>query len=432
MKIMRITSFIILFLLATLTSSAQTSFRNAEPTRSTITPYNKAADAAVENIAASTFIEQVKEWEITEEGKCFTSRFTMPIAWLNRQVLVRIGRSTSAFEVEVNGQKVGYAPSGAVATEFNVTKLLHTGKNDLAIRHIDAVENGVSTLHRSSKPAIEEVMIVCQPVIRVRDIICSTTINDLGEGVAEFAVAVKCDALNPKSSTINYTIRQNDTIVLARGRRDIALDMRREDTVRFVARIPKASLWSSASPQMLTLDLDNRINGRASEFIRHHFGVRSADFQFGKLYVNRRAVDLRLTNYDGKQPLDTLVVGDRNGIVIDAAMASDSLLGECDRRGIYVFVRAAIDTRSFDPSIRRNGNPSNNPQWVDTYLGLNRAALYATRHHPSVVGFVIAEGESSGYNIYESYLMMKSLERRLPVVYEGAKGEWCSDQIVIR
>jgi beta-galactosidase len=95
-------------------------------------------------------------------------------------------------------------------------------------------------------------------------------------------------------------------------------------------------------------------------------------------------------------------------------------------------VRASLDSRNAGNSIRRGGNPTNNPQWVDTYLSLNRSALYATRHHPSVVGYAVANGTTTGYNIYESYLLMKSLEPRLPIIYEGASGEWCSDRLPFR
>lgn len=431
---MRITAIVISLLLSVSHLAAQpyVAQRNAEPTRSAIVPYNKAHDAATGNIAASTYIERVTEWTTSEDGRTFSSHITLPVAWLNRQVLVRIGRSTSAYEIEVNGQNIGYAASGAVASEFNVTKTLHTGKNDLVIRHVDSPANSLSTTHTTSKPSIGDVVVVCQPVIRVRDIICSTRINDAGEGVVEVAIPVKCDALNPKSATINYILRLNDTMVLARGKRDIALDMRREDTVRFVARVPKEALWSASSPQIATLDLDNRINGRASEFIRRNIGIRAADLQHGRLYINRRAVELRLTDYDPSRNLDEQLTPNFNGIVCSADVATETLLDECDRRGIYVFVRASLDSRPFGQSIRRGGNPTNNPQWVDTYLSLNRATLYATRHHPSVVGYAIANGTTAGYNIYESYLLMKLLEPRLPIVYEGAAGEWCSDRLPFR
>ncbi len=431
---MRITAIVISLLLSVSHLAAQpyVAQRNAEPSRSAIVPYNKASDAAVANIAASTYVERVTEWATSEDGRSFSARITLPVAWLNRQILVRVGRSTSAYEIDINGKNVGYAASGAVASEFNVTKALHTGKNDLVIRHIDSPTNSLSTSYATSKPSIGDVVVVCQPVIRVRDIVYSTRINDSGEGVVEFAIPVKCDALNPKSATINYILRLNDTTVLARGKREISLDMRREDTVRFVARVPKEALWSASSPQIATLDLDNRINGRASEFIRRNIGIRAADLQHGRLYVNRRAVDLRLTDYDPSRSLDEQLGTHANGIICSADVATEALLDECDRRGIYVFVRASLDSRNAGNSIRRGGNPTNNPQWVDTYLSLNRSALYATRHHPSVVGYAVANGTTTGYNIYESYLLMKSLEPRLPIIYEGAAGEWCSDRLPFR
>ena len=54
------------------------------------------------------------------------------------------------------------------------------------------------------------------------------------------------------------------------------------------------------------------------------------------------------------------------------------------------------------------------------------------KSHPSVIGYIIGKGGTTGINVYESYLRMKSLENRLPILYEGANGEWCTDKVKIR
>ena len=408
-------------------------FSGTEPPRSIITPYGRAVDAQSGNPAQSNYVAKLAEWVISEDGREYSSSFAVPVWWLNRQVIVRVGSSTSSYEVLVDDKVVGSAASGATPVEFNVTKLAKEGRHTLKVRQTDAEQNRVNALMRAGvQPKIEGIEVICQPSIRVRDILCATTINNKGEGVAEFGLVIKCDALNPKRARIGYTLHLNDTTVLSRGFKDVALDMRREDTVRFMAIVPQNSLWSVKNPHSLILDIESRMDNRPVECLRHKVGVRAADMAEGQFCLNYQPLPLKLGNYNPSQPLAEQVSAEINGLVIPAYYATESLLDSCDKAGILVFVQTAIDTIPLGESIRRGGNPSNDPFWLETYLSFNRAAYYTTRHHPCVVGYAIAAGKSNGINIYESYLLLKGIEKRLPIIYEGAGGEWCSDEITIR
>ena len=430
---------IILFIAAIfagLTTSAQSlaePFYRTEPFRAAVTPYGRSADAAQGDPSRSNYVAKLAEWSISEDGKEYSSSFAVPVWWLNRQVIVRVAHASSAYEVLVDGRTMGIATSGAAPVEFNVTKAATEGRRQLTIRLIDAEQNRINKLCREgAKPSVEGVSVICQPSIRIRDIVCSTTINDSGEGIAEFGLVVKCDALNPKRTRIGYTLYLNDTTVLARGYNDIALDMRREDTVRFMARLPQTALWSCQNPHQMTLDIESRMDNRIAECLRHKVGVRAADVADGKFYLNYQSQPLRLVDYNPAQSLDEQLATGANGVVVPMDYATEELLNMCDSRGVLVFVLAAIDTIPLGENIRRGGNPSNDPFWLNTYLAFNRAAYYTTHRHPCVVGYALAAGKTTGINVYESYLMLKTLEPRLPIIYEGAGGEWCSDNLTIR
>ena len=432
-KIMKII-LLLLAIFALGTTSAQSlvlPFDRTEPFRTPIIPYGRAADAEAGDVTRSNYVAKLAEWSVSEDGKQCSTSFAVPVWWLNRQTLVRVGRSTSAYEVLVDNRVVGYACSGATPVEFNITKLAKEGRHTLTIRQIDAEQNRVAEQF-SLEPLVEDVAVVCQPTIRVRDIKVSTTLNDADEGVAQFAVAVKCDALNAKRARIGYALHLNDSTVVAKGYSDISLDMRREDTLRFVARIPKSSLWSLRNPHLVSVELETRIDNRPAEYVSQKIGIRSADVVFGKMHLNRLPLELKLSDYDPTKPIAEQVTAPYNGVVVPAYYATDKLLSECDRVGIAVVVRTAINTLTLGDHIRLGGNPSNDPFWLESYLSFNRAAYYTTRNHPSVLGFAIAAGKTTGINAYESYLMLKTLEPRLPIIYEGAAGEWCTDKITIR
>ena len=434
MKIMRII-LLLAAILVTATTSAQSlmqPFENAQPARRAVVPYGRATDAKIANPANSNYVAKLSEWNISADKSSYETTFAVPVWWLNRQVIVRVGHASSAYEVFVDNRRVGYAASGATPAEFNITKYAKEGRHQLEVRLVESEHNLINAHYKGAAPSVADVMVLCQPTIRVRDIVTSTTLNDAGEGLVLVSMVVKCDALNPKRSEINYTLRLNDTTVLTNGSRKVGLDMRREDTVRFSARVPVEGLWSQDNPHSLILDIENKIDNRPAEYIHCSLGVRAADVVDNRLQINNRPATLKLRNYNPQQSLESHITDGYTGVVMPSYYATDTLLDSCDAMGIPVFIQAAICTTSLGDNIRLGGNPSNNPFWLNTYLELNCMAYYSTRHHPSVVGYAIADGTTTGINVYESYLLLKRLETRLPIIYEGNCGEWCSDNITIR
>lgn len=434
MKFMKIITLLLsIFALCPLCAQTlEEPFSGSEPFRSRIVPYHTAQAAAAGDATASTYVAKLAEWSTSEDGREYDSSFAVPVWWLNRQIIVRVGRVSSSYEVLVGGKSVGFVGSGAVPVEFNVTKAVVEGRNTLQIRLTDTPLNSVGVTSAPFKVDTAAVEVVCQPTIRVRDIFCSTDINDAGAGVVEFGVVMKCDALNAKTSRIGYQVKDGASAVLVRGYKDITLDMRREDTLRFAARVPQEVLWSKKSPALVTVEIENVIDNRPAEYICQTMGLRAVDVQPGKLFVNHLLERLSFVDYDASKPLQEQLTETKNGIILPVWHATDSLLTECDKAGIMVFVRAAISTNTLGDNIRIGGNPSNDPQWINSYLTINRAAYFTTRHHPCVVGYILAEGTTSGTNIYDTYLMLKSLNPRQAVVYEGANGEWCSDTVPFR
>lgn len=434
MNFMKIIALLLsIFTLGTLSAqSLEAPFSGTEPFRSRIVPYHSAQAAAAGDASASTYVAKLADWSISEDGKEYSTSFAVPVWWLNRQIIVRVGRVASSYEVLVGDKSVGTVGSGAVPVEFNVTKAVVEGRNTLHLRLTDSPLNSVGVTSAPFKVDTAAIEVISQPTIRVRDIFCTTDINDVGAGIVEFGVVMKCDALNAKSSRIGYIVKDGASAILVRGYKDITLDMRREDTLRFVARVPQEVLWSVKSPATVTVEVENVISNRPAEYISRTMGLRAVDVQGEKLFINHLLERLSFVDYNASKPLKEQLTEGKNGVVVPVWDATESLLDQCDKEGVMVMVRAAISTLALGDNIRVGGNPSNDPQWKESYLSLNRAAYFATVHHPCIVGYILAEGATSGTNIYDTYLMLKKLNPRMAVIYEGANGEWCTDKVKFR
>ncbi|MBR3678531.1 MAG: hypothetical protein IKL60_06485 [Alistipes sp.] len=435
----RIVTFLSIFIAISLTASAQMNSYNVEPVRSRIVPYAKMSDAKSGEVALSRYALTLSEWSESKRGEnnCYTAYFPMNVDWLNRQVILRIGFADKALRVFVNGREVGYSACGAYGVEFNITKRVNEGRNEVQLLvDSSAASNRLYTPRSQEKGAsvgtFGDVMVLCPPTIRIRDILCETSLNSAGDGVVEVAIPVKCDALNRKSATMNYTLRLNDSIVVTQGSREISLAMRAEDTLRFATTLPKERLWSAKSPMRLRLDVESRIDNRIVECVSCDVALRSLEVKRDKLYINGEPVSLRLVEWEAVENLDEVVKLGYNGIIINSGYGLEKSLWECEKAGLYVVVRAPIDTSALGADIRKGGNPTNDPAWRDAFVERTMGVVDATKGSGAVVGYMLGKGKTCGVNIYDAYLLVKGRVPNHIVLYEGANGEWCSDRVAVR
>lgn len=405
-------------------------FRGRELPRGRITP---APRAALADEGRNTYVRTVA-WQRTEEpgGTRFTAECSVPFAWANRQVLLRIASAPAGYDLHVNGRSAGGVRSGALTAEFNVTKYLREGANRLelfveknpAARVLEDFDHPVS---------VGLSQLVSQPTIRIRDVLVSTRPAD-GGGLAEIGIVVKCDALNEKQARIHYDLRDTANRVVAGGFGDLTLSMRGEDTLRFTASIPASDLWEPDSPMLYRLQLRTQTAGRYTEYLSLPIGFRFVEMRGGELFVNGRAVDVRLCEV--ARPLtgadaERLKASGSNLLCPAPGVCGEELYELCDRLGLYVVAQAPLCTRAAGLSRAKDGNPTNCPDWTEACIDRTEASYHAAKRHPSVVAFSLARSSANGIGLYESYLNLKRLEPQRPILYFDAEGEWNSDKFLI-
>lgn len=403
---------------------------NCELARRVIKPYATVEEALISSDAPSHYISPLDEWSRTEsDGKVvFTTSYTYPAAWLNRQLLLRVESASGGYSVAVNGSQVGSTANGANPAEFNLTRKSQQGINELQIT-LPTTSN-TAPLLPTAEPALGRVAVVSQPTIRVRDVENSTRLNDSGDGVAEFNIVVKTDALNAKTSRIHYELLAPDTTRLAYGYKDITLEMRGEDTVSFATVIPRKWLWSVHNPTLLRLVVRNQVEGRYAENIALPIGVREVTYADRRLTVNGKLAALRVVEVPADVTAEQIArhkVQGYNALVVKAGVAADALYARCDSVGVYILPQMAVDTSHGADHIKRDGNPSNDPMWKPHYLSRVEQMYHTAKSHPSVVAFSLGGGVTNGINLYESYLKLKALDSCRPMVFMGAAGEWNHD-----
>ncbi len=426
-----ILSTIALFSLCTLWAQEYVPSFGRELPRGEILAYPSAEAASAADGGNNRYFTRLEEW--TLDGNRFSTNFTVPFAWANRQVLLHVGQASGDYELFINGKQAAYVADGNSPAEFNITKLTHEGRNSVEIRVMQPSPTAIlESWKENPAPMLGRIWIQSQPTMRLRDVLTKTRVGENGFATAEVALVIKSEALNPRTSRIHYRLITPSGEDAAAGFKDLTLEMRNEDTVRFLARIPENMLWTPELPTQYTLQLKTQHEGRYVEFEELRIGFRQIELREGQLLLNGQPVDLHIREVPGslsENEIATLREQGYNTLKLLPGPVPESFLNFCDAQGLFVIAQAPIDTRRSGESRRVGGNPSNNPAWGAAYIERAENSYHTTKRHPSVVAFSLATRSANGINLYESYLNMKRFGDSRPFIYPDAAGEWNTDTL---
>lgn len=423
----RLATVLALFSCCVLTAQPLTVTENRELPRHARMPY-ATADAAAKALAEHRYGSTVDAW--TQEGGVFKAAFTVPFAWTNRQVLMRIFSASTDYELWINGHRAAVNADGNTPADFNLTKWVKEGRNEAEIRLIANGSSAIEGWKTDPAPQLGAVQLFSAPTMGVRDLFVQTRRNDAG-CQAEIGVVVKSYALNPRTVRIYYDLLAPNGEPLATGHNDLTLRMRGEDTLRFLAQVPDTLLWSRENPQQCRIRLRTQRDGRYMEYHDYPVGLRTVEAEAdGTLRINGEAVILRTTEVEPTatvEQLQQLYVEGFNLLYVKTGTVAPHFYTTCDELGLYVVAQAPIDSRNGGTARTKGGNPSNDPAWTANYVERVENCYHTAKSHPSVVGFSMARHSANGIALYESYLRLKQYDDPRPILYPEAAGEWNSD-----
>lgn len=211
---------------------------------------------------------------------------------------------------------------------------------------------------------------------------------------------MKSEALNPRTSRIHYQLLTPTGENAAAGQKDVTLDMRREDTLRFLARIPANLLWSAELPTQYTLRLKTQHEGRYVEYLELRLGFRSVEMQDGRMSLNARPVTLRVREVPAaitENEIAALREQGFNTLKLLPGPVPESLLNFCDVQGLYV-IGAGADRHPPQRGVAPQGRES--VQRPRMAAGIPRTHGEQLPHHeaPSVGG-----GLRAGHTVGERH-----------------------------
>lgn len=406
--------------------------------RGNVVSFNTREDALRRDYEKSRYLQPLTEWTREDRGEsvAFTTRYKIPFEWVDRRQFLAVDRVSGSYDVVVNGRRIGYSQTGSTPAEFDLTAASREGNNDLEI--VVYKKTAAAALENGRVPytpgILGEVRVISQPGVRVRDVFADTRMNGTS-GLMQLGVVMKSNLLNAKDYRVWYELISPNGEVVSEGYRDVELGMRREDTVAFFANIPHILPWSHEQPNLYTLYVNTRNEGRYREHLSFSIGFRSVDVRGGIIYLNDIPLRMNPRDFlpstdpaDNARRLERLAESGVDAVRIKGMPPDRDFYELCDRLGVYVINQADVNTSLGGENRGVGGNPSNDPAWEAAYLDRVMSMYHTSKNSPSVIAFSLAERSANGYNLYESYLSLKAVEKQRPVVYPDG-GEWNDDRV---
>lgn len=371
------------------------------------------------------------------------------------QIFLRFDGVMSAFYVWINGQKVGYSQGSMEPSEFNVTRLVHPGKNEIAVevyKYSDGSYLEDQDCWRFGGIQ-RDITLFKTPNIQLRDFAVRTvpvdTLSFNGKGDFYLEINPKLREFN-QISTKGYQLK---AILEDAAGKDIAtMNTAAEDLLNINHRaklmnvwtpqrgrsrfdrmkilVKEPELWTAETPYLYNLRLQLcDSTGHILQQVHQKVGFRWLQIKNGMFLVNGRQVRFRGVNRHEVDPL-------LGKVMTEERMQQDIRLMKacninavrtchypdnprwyelCDSAGLYVMDETDLETHGL------RGTLTADPDWNAAFMDRVIRLTDRDKNYPCVVFWSL--GNESGFGINHAAMAgyVHEFDPTRFVHYEGAQ-----------
>lgn len=368
----------------------------------------------------------------------YRREFTIPAAWKDKEVFAHFGAVNSAFYLYVNGQQVGYSEDSKTPAEFNITKYLKDGKNQMTLKVIrwsDASYLEDQDMWRFS--GIErDVFLIAAPENRIEDFTVKSGLDSaFNKGM--FSLTVDLKKHSQANEPLSLAVRIMD------GSRTVFEETKSVSgsTASFSGAIEKVRAWSAEFPNLYRLEIELKKGSEVLQALVQKIGFRTVEISNGNLLVNGKAITIRGANLhehhdvtghvvDRATRLKDITIMKQNNInaIRTCHYPQDPVFYElCNEYGIYVLDETNIESHGIGYDMGKT--LANKPNWMPAHLYRTQNMVERDKNQPCIIIWSLGNEAGNGVNFYATYNWIKQNEPTRPVHYEQAGLQFNTDII---
>jgi len=380
-----------------------------------------------------------KEWDTKEPNVddranhvgSYRKTFTIPADWKGQQVIMHIGSATSNVEVYVNGKFAGYSEDAKVACEFDITKLIVPGKENLIAMQITRWCNGTYLEDQDFwrlRGIAREAYLYARPQTHIEDIRITP---DLENNYTDGTLKVEISATKAAGKNVELSLQDNNGNIVENKQLTIGKDGKA--SANFEVRNPQK--WTAETPNLYRLFASLKDGDKLLEVIPQKVGFRKVEIKNRQMLVNGQPIYIKGVNRHELDPDGGYVVSVDRMIQDIQIMKQLNVNADrtchypndprwydlCDEYGIYVTAEANVEGHGL--MYIKERVLAQNPDFHDMTVERQGHNIKVLKNHPSIIVWSLGNETGYGKNFEDAYDYVKAYDQSRPVQYECA-GDW--------
>ncbi|WAZ25516.1 DUF4981 domain-containing protein [Streptomyces cinnabarinus] len=370
--------------------------------------------------------------------------FTVPGDWSGRRTFLHFEGVKSAHYVWINGELVGYHEDSYTTAEYDITRHLKSGTNQIAVevyRYSDGDWLEDQDMIRLSG-IFRSVYLYSTPAVHLRDFKLDTPLGD-DHRSAELSVTASVRAYEDGTAG-SYTVEtqlydEGGHAVWSRPLQQTAKvgASGTDTTVQAAKAVPAPKLWSAERPYLYTAVLSLRDPaGQVIETLSHRVGLREFALRDGLMRINGKPVSLRGTNRHEMHPergtaltraelvrdIEVIKRLNMNSVRTSHYPNNPVWYELADEYGLYLVDETNLETHG----IHKN-YPGDHAEWTKACVARAQNMVHRDKNHASVVIWSLGNEAGGGSTFVAMHDWIKSYDPTRVVQYEGDDRPGVSD-----
>ncbi len=369
---------------------------------------------------------------------CYIREFVLPKDWDGSRVCLRFEGVDSAFHLWVNGQEAGYSQVSRMPSEFDITDLIRTGSNRLALRVYQWSDG--SYLEDQDmwwlSGIFRDVYLLARPKVQIADFFVKTHLDArYQDGVLEIEGILSNSMTRlAEGYCLEAILLDGEKTLIGKSQKVIgSIESDGKEMVKLEIPATNPEKWSAESPTLyhLLLTLYDE-KEEILEVVSSRVGFRTVELKGGNLLVNGVAVMFKGVNRHDHHPtlgkavpleamLEDVLLMKRHNInaVRTSHYPNDPRFYDlCDEYGLYVIDETDLETHGFDV-IGKWEQLSGDPEWEEAYVERIARMVERDKNHASIVMWSLGNESGFGCNHIAMSKWAKAKDPTRLIHYEG-------------
>ena len=357
----------------------------------------------------------------------YRKTFTVPADWKGQKIYMHIGSATSNVTLYVNGKYVGYSEDSKVAAEFDITKFVTPGKENLfamqVMRWCDGSWNEDQDFWRLCGIA-REVYLYARPVGHIEDIFITP---DLVDNYQNGTLNIRLQGEAASGKAVELTLKDAKGTTVANQIVTLGKDNKAETTFN----VKNPLKWTAETPNLYKLYATLLDGGKVVECIPQNVGFRKVEVKGQQFLVNGQPVLIKGADRHELDPDGGYVVSIERMIQDIQVMKQLNVNADrtchypndprwydlCDEYGIYITAETNIESHGMgygEKSLAKDA------RFHDMHIERQQHNLRVLKNHPSIVVWSLGNESGYGKNFEDAYDWVKQYDPSRPCQYEQA------------